>query len=126
MRYLADKARAASAEADSNKRTAASEDLENAASGRLKRIKSNGQGNNEWIQTRKAELLEKWTESMDKGTDELYKKMHGEGWQAVREEDRKALIVKQQQAAEKQRELEEWKRGVKARKEIPITGFKWI
>jgi chromatin structure-remodeling complex subunit RSC1/2 len=70
--------------------------------------------------------LQQWTANMERGTDELYKQMHGEKWKEMRELDLARLAVQQEEAFKKQKELEKFTQENKENKEIKITGFKWI
>jgi chromatin structure-remodeling complex subunit RSC1/2 len=124
LRYLADKAR--NKEADEKKRKAREIELETAATERLKCIKADEEGNKQWILDQKVKALKSWSTETDKGTDELYKTLHGEKWQQVKERDLAGLAEQQELAFNKQKELEKFREGRKAKDEIKITGFKWI
>jgi chromatin structure-remodeling complex subunit RSC1/2 len=63
---------------------------------------------------------------MERGTDELYKQMHGENWKEIRELDLARLAVQQEEAFKNQKELEKFRHENKENKEVKITGFKWI
>ena len=124
LRYLADKAR--NKEADEKKRKAREIELETAATERLKCIKADEEGNKQWILDQKVKALKSWSTETDKGTDELYKTLHGEKWQQVKERDLASLAEQQELAFNKQKELEKFREGRKAKDEIKITGFKWF
>ncbi len=124
LRYLADKAR--NRAADEKKRKAREVELEAAATERLKRIKSNEEGNKNWIVNEKLKAVKKWGEEMEKGTDELYQQLHGENWKEVRERDLARLAVQQDQAFQKHKENEIFKKERANGKEVLIKGFKWI
>jgi chromatin structure-remodeling complex subunit RSC1/2 len=124
LRYLADKAR--NKEEDEKKRKAREAELEAEAIAKMKRIKTEGQGKQQWIYDNKVKTMLKWCEDMDKGTDELYKQMHGGDWKEIRELDLCKLAVKQEEAHEEQKELGRfWKEREEA-KQVRITGFEWI
>jgi chromatin structure-remodeling complex subunit RSC1/2 len=124
LRYLADKAR--NKEEDEKKRKAREIELEIAATERLKRMKADGESNKQWILDQKINALKTWSADTEHGTDELYKKLHGENWQRVRELDLAKLAVQQEQAFNKQKELEKFQKEKKSKDEVKITGFKWI
>jgi chromatin structure-remodeling complex subunit RSC1/2 len=124
LRYLADKAR--NKEADEKKRKAREIELEVAATERFKRIKEDEDGKKQWILDQKVNALRTWSANTEKGTDELYKKLHGENWQQTRELDLAKLAVQQEQAFYKQKELENFQKEKKNKDVVKITGFKWI
>jgi chromatin structure-remodeling complex subunit RSC1/2 len=124
LRYLADKAR--NREEDERKRKERAAQLEAEATARLKRFKADEEGKKQWIFDQKVQALHKWAENMDRGTDELYKKMHGEDWKEMRELDLCKLAVKQEEAFKKQKEHEAWEKEMKERRQVKVTGFKWI
>ena len=124
LRYLADKAR--NKEADEKKRKAREIELETAATERLKRIKADEEGNKQWILDQKAKALQSWSTDTDKGTDELYKTLHGENWQQMKERDLARLAEQQELAFKRHKELEKFQEERKAKDEVKITGFKWI
>jgi chromatin structure-remodeling complex subunit RSC1/2 len=123
LRYLADKAR--SKDEDEKKRKALEAQLESDASERLKRMRMDAEGKKQWILEQKVEALDKWSKSMEKGTDELYKQMYGEKWKEVRDADLNRLAVQQVEASAKQQDIENWDK-MKGVKDVKITGFKWI
>jgi chromatin structure-remodeling complex subunit RSC1/2 len=92
----------------------------------LKCIKADEEGNKQWILDQKVKALKSWSTETNKGTDELYKTLHGEKWQQVKERDLASLAEQQELAFNKQKELEKFREGRKAKDEIKITGFKWI
>jgi chromatin structure-remodeling complex subunit RSC1/2 len=124
LQYLADKAR--NKEADEKKRKAREIELETAATEKSKRIKADEEGSKQWILDQKLKALMSWSSDTEKGTDELYKKLHGEKWQQMRELDLAKLAVQQEQSFNKQKELEKFQKESKAKDEVRITGFKWI
>ena len=124
LRYLADKAR--HKEEDEKKRKAREIELEAAANKRLKRMKTDEEGKKNWIIDQKLVSLQQWTTNMERGTDELYKQMHGENWKEIRELDLARLAVQQEEAFKNQKELEKFRHENKENKEAKITGFKWI
>jgi len=124
LQYLADKAR--NKEADEKKRKAHSLQLEAEASERLKRIKTDAEGKKQWLVDQKVAALQSWCADMDHGTDELYKKMHRDDWKDVREFDVNKLAVLQAEEFIKKKELESFRKETLAKKDVKITGFKWI
>ena len=124
LRYLADKAR--SKAADEKKRKLYDIERENEATERLKRIKSSEEGKRQWIVDQKIEALDKWASNMDKGTDVLYKQLHGNNWQEIRMKDFERLAAEQEEAIKRQKTLLDIQKKRKEEKDIPITGFKWI
>jgi chromatin structure-remodeling complex subunit RSC1/2 len=124
LRYLADKAR--NKEEDEKKRKAREAELEAEATAKMKRIKTEGQGKQQWIFDNKVKTMLKWCEDMDKGTDELYKQMHGGDWKEIRELDLCKLAVKQEEAHEEQKELGKFRKEREEAKQVRITGFRWI
>lgn len=124
LRYLADKAR--NKEADEKKRKAREVELEAAATERLKRIKADEGASEQWILDQKVKALKNWSAETEKGTDELYKKLYGDDWQQVKELDLAKLAVQQEQAFNKQKGLEKFKKERKGKDEVKITGFKWV
>jgi chromatin structure-remodeling complex subunit RSC1/2 len=124
LRYLADKAR--NKEADEKKRKAREIELEAAATERLKRIKADEEASKQWILDQKVKALKSWSAESEKGTDELYKKLYGDDWQQVKELDLAKLAVQQEQAFNKQKELEKFRKERKGKDEVKITGFKWV
>ncbi|KAL2072320.1 hypothetical protein VTL71DRAFT_11663 [Oculimacula yallundae] len=124
LRYLADKARRK--EEDDKKRKIRAVELETAAGERLKRMKTSDEGTVNWIVAQKLEALSKWNADMENGTDEMYKQLHGENWQEVRDADLAKLAVEQEQVFEKERELDLFKKKREERKEVKIDGFRWI
>jgi chromatin structure-remodeling complex subunit RSC1/2 len=124
LRYLADKAR--NKEADEKKRKAREIELESAATERLKRIKSDEEGNKQWILDQKVKALQSWSADTEKGTDELYKTLHGDNWQQEKERDVARLAIQQELAFKKQKELEKFREERKVKDVVKITGFKWI
>lgn len=124
LRYLADKAR--NKEADEKKRKAREVELEAAATERMKRMKADEESKKQWICDQKVDALKTWSAQTEKGTDELYKKLHGENWQQIKQLDLAKLAVEQKQASNRQKELEEFQNERKTKNEVKITGFKWI
>jgi chromatin structure-remodeling complex subunit RSC1/2 len=124
LRYLADKAR--NKEEDEKKRKAREIELETVATERLKRMKTDEDRIKQWIIDQKINALKTWSAHTEEGTDDLYKKLHGENWQQMREFDLAKLAVQQEQAFNKQKELEKFQTEKKDKDEIKITGFKWI
>lgn len=124
LKYLADKARRK--EEDDKKRKARAADLETAAGDRLKRMKTSAEGKADWIVSQKLQALNKWSADMDHGTDEMYKKLHGENWKDARDIDLANLAVQQEQAFNKARELDLFKKQREQAKEVKIDGFKWV
>jgi chromatin structure-remodeling complex subunit RSC1/2 len=124
LRYLADKAR--KKEADEKKRKAREAELETAAHDRLKRMKTDQEGKKQWLLDQKIKAMNDWAMNMDKGTDDLYKQIHGENWKEMRELDLCKLAVAQEEALKKQKEIEAFKDAGKKKREVLITGFKWI
>lgn len=123
LRYLADKAR--SKEADEKKRKAREAELEAEASAKVKRMKETSEGKQTWLYNQKLKALEAWNSNTEKGTVELYQKMHGEDWEQMWERDMAKLAVAQEESYKQKKELEEWREGLKKRKEVEITGFKF-
>jgi chromatin structure-remodeling complex subunit RSC1/2 len=124
LHYLADKAR--HEKEDEKKRKARAVQLETAAKERLKRMKADDEGKKHWIFDQKVNALKTWSEDMDKGTDGLYKRLHGDNWKQMRELDQYRLAIQQEEAFNKQKELEKFQRDSKENKDVKITGFKWI
>jgi chromatin structure-remodeling complex subunit RSC1/2 len=124
LRYLADKAR--NKEADEKKRKARAAQLEQEATERLKRIKTEKEDMKQKVFDQAATALKKWAEGMERGTDELYKHMHGEDWEKMRKQDLLQLTSQQEEALRKRKEMEEFQREMKKRDEVKITGSKWI
>lgn len=121
LRYLADKAR--SREADEKKRKAREIDLEHEAGEKAKRMKLNG----ELAKGAGAKpVVSSIWETMEKGTDELYKQLHGENWREARERDLNNLAIQQQKTFDKLKDNEDFQKRRAAEKEVKITGFRWI
>jgi len=89
-------------------------------------MKSDEEGKKQWIVDQKLDALKAWSADTEKGTDELYKQLHGENWQQIRDQDLYRLAAQQEEASNKQKELEKFQKESKEKKEIKITGFKWI
>ena len=123
LRYLADKAR--HKEEDEKKRRAREFELESAAIERLKRVKHDDEGKENWIRDQKLTSLKTWAASMEKRTDELYQQLHGEDWRDVRKNGLSKIAVRQEQSLKEQQELQSFRRERDADKDIQITGFKW-
>ena len=123
LRYLADRAR--SKEADEKKRKAREIELENEAIERSKRIKADEDSQKQWILDQKVKALKAWSEDTEKGTDELYKKLHGENWQEMRAADVARLVAQQEAAVSKQNELDQFRKEQQAKHEVKITGFRF-
>jgi chromatin structure-remodeling complex subunit RSC1/2 len=123
LRYLADKARRK--EEDEKKRKIRLVELEEEATQRLKRRKATQETTQQRGFRQNLEAMLEWSEQMDKGTDELYKKMHGDNWRQAREEDLVKLAVKQEEAYKQQKHAEEFQKSRES-KDVKITGFKWI
>ncbi|CZS92661.1 related to member of RSC complex [Rhynchosporium graminicola] len=124
LRYLADKARAK--QEDAKKRKDRAVELETAAGERLKRMKTSDEGTTNWIIAKKLEALSKWNQDMENGTDEMYRQLHGETWQEVRDAELAKLAVEQEEAFKRERELELFKKQREERKEVKIDGFRWV
>jgi chromatin structure-remodeling complex subunit RSC1/2 len=124
LRYLADKAR--NKEADEQKRKARAARLEQEATERVKRMKVEEDSMKQFILDQKAKVLKKWADDMDRGTDELYKLLHGENWEETRKEDLARLITRQELALKEQKELEAFKQELKWRDEAKNMGPKWV
>ena len=124
LHYLADKAR--HRDEDEKKRKARTVQLETAATERLKRMKANDDDQKQWIFDQQMNALKNWTEDMDKGTDELYKQLHGNNWKQMRELDQNSLAIQQEEAFIKQKELEKFQSESIENKDVEITAFKWI
>jgi chromatin structure-remodeling complex subunit RSC1/2 len=124
LRYLADKAR--NKEADEQKRKARAARLEQEATERVKRMKVEEDSMKQFILDQKAKVLKKWADDMDRGTDELYKHLHGENWEETRKEDLARLITRQELALKEQKELEAFKQELKWRDEAKNMGPKWV
>jgi len=124
LRYLADKAR--NKEEDQKKRKAYAIQLESEASDRLKRMKYDDEGKKQWILDQKLKELTKWCGDLEKGTDDLYKQMHGDNWKEMRAMDLNRLAVLQEEASKRQKEIEAYQKERRQEKDIKITGFKWI
>lgn len=124
LRYLADKAR--SKEEDEKKRKARAIELEAAASERLKRLKTDTDDRADWIMIQKLNTLAQWNAEMERGTDELYQKLHAENWKDVRDDHTATLAARQEQTFAKERDLDSFYKQRAERKEVKIEGFKWI
>lgn len=124
LRYLADKAR--NKEADEKKRKARAARLEQEATERLKRIKTDTDDMKQNALVQTATALKRWADGIDRGTDELYKHMHGEDWEKMRKQDLLRLASQQEETLRKRKEMEEFQREVKERNEVKITGSNWI
>jgi chromatin structure-remodeling complex subunit RSC1/2 len=124
LRYLADKAR--NKEADEKKRKARAAQLEQETAERVKRVKVEEEGMAQFIMDQKVKALKKWAEGMDRGTDGLYKHLHGENWQEVRKEDMGKIIARQELASKEQKEIEEFNQELKKRDEAKNAGLKWV
>jgi chromatin structure-remodeling complex subunit RSC1/2 len=123
LRYLADKAR--NKEADEKKRKARADRLEEEAQERVKRVKAEEQSVAELLLERKAKALGKWTEDMEKGTDALYKHLHGENWEEVRKQDLAKMITRQELASKEKKENEAFHHEIEKRDEAKNSGLKW-
>jgi chromatin structure-remodeling complex subunit RSC1/2 len=121
---LADKAR--NQEQEEIKRKAQAAQLETEASQKLKRIKSDHEGKKQWILDQKARALTRWCEDMNKGTDDLYKDMHGDEWRQIRDLRLKQLALEQEEAHNKQQEATLFREERNAARDVRITGFKWV
>jgi chromatin structure-remodeling complex subunit RSC1/2 len=124
LKYLADKARAK--EEEDKKRKARDADLEAQATARIKRMKEDSEGHKKWLAEQKVAAMWKWVDVMEKGTDDLYKKMHGDDWERMRELDRCNLAAKQEEAHKASQQAKEYFAARAKDKEVPITGFSWI
>lgn len=124
LRYLADKAR--NQEADEKKRKAYAIQLESEASAKLKKMKVDDDGKHCWILSQKMKALHEWCGDLDRGTDDLYRQMHGDDWKEARNLALCRLAISQEEASKQQKELEAYQKQRKAEKDIQITGFNWI
>lgn len=124
LRYLADKAR--NKAEDEKKRKAYAIQLESEATDRLKRIKTSEERNKQRIIDQKFKAMNEWCGNMDRGTDAIYKQIHGDEWKEVREIDLARLAVAQEESFKKQKEIDEFLKKQKNEKDISITGFRWI
>lgn len=124
LRYLADKAR--SREADEKKRKAREIELENELNEVKKRMKTNGENVSNALMSGKLDSIKTLEKSLEKGTDELYKQLHGENWKEVRQQDLDLLAAHQQVTFDKLKENSDFHKKKAAEKEVKITGFKWI
>jgi chromatin structure-remodeling complex subunit RSC1/2 len=124
LRFLADRAR--NRDIDEKKRKSREIELENAATERLKSLKIDEAGKKNWLVNYKLSALQKWEAEMEKGTDQLYKQLHGENWKEARENDLNKLAVQQEQTFKKQNENRDFQKKRAEAKEVKITGFKWI
>jgi chromatin structure-remodeling complex subunit RSC1/2 len=124
LRYLADKAR--NKEADEKKRKERADRLEQDAAERVKRIKASDEGMKQWIEDQKCKALLNLADHIDKGTDELYKQMHGDDWQEMRKQDLIKLAAKQEEEIKKQKRHEEYLEDVKKRSEVKLTSHNWM
>jgi chromatin structure-remodeling complex subunit RSC1/2 len=122
LRYLADKAR--NKEADEKKRKARAARLEEEASERAKRMKIERESMTQFMLDQKAKVFKKLSEDMDRGTDDLYKRLHGENWEEMRKEDTAKLIARQEAASKEQDQLEDFKDELKKREEARNIGSK--
>ena len=124
LRYLADKAR--SRADDEKKRKAREIELEATAADRLKQFKTGEDGQKNWLVNERLKSVKKWSEAMEKGTDELYQQLHGENWKEVREQDLARLAVQQEKAFNDQKDNEKFKKARADAKEVAIKGFRWL
>jgi chromatin structure-remodeling complex subunit RSC1/2 len=124
LRYLADKARRK--EEGEKKRKARDASLEAAATENLKRFKTDEEAKKIWIASQKLNALRKWSVNLDKGTDELYQRLHGENWKEVRDLEAYDLAVRQERAFSLQRDIENHRKQKEADKDGKISSFKWI
>lgn len=124
MRYLADKARAK--EEEDKKRKAKQAELEAEANAKVKRMKADHAGGDQQLLESKLSVMELWSQSMERGTDELYKQMHGNEWEAAREADLEKLAAKQEEAFRKQQEVERFNEESKKAQEVKVSGFTWV
>lgn len=124
LRFLADKAR--NEEEDEKKRKAKESEMQATATERVKRLKSDKEGNKNWILDQKLAALQKWTADMENGTDKLYKDLYGENWESMQEVTTARLALEQQQAYAKQKDIDEYEKGKGGRKDVNITGFRWV
>lgn len=124
LRYLADKARAK--EEDDRKRKVKQDELEAEATAKAKRMKADHKGGEQQVMEGKLELLELWSKGMQRGTDELYRQMHGDGWEAARERDAELLAEKQEEARQKQLEVEQFNEESQKARGVKVKGFTWV
>ena len=124
LRYLADKAR--NKEADEKKRKARAALIEQEAAERVKRAKVEEEGLAQFILDQKAKALKKWAEGLNRGTDDLYKHLHGENWQEARKGDLGKIISRQGLASKEHNETEEFNQELKRRDEAKNVGLKWV
>ncbi|KIN00995.1 hypothetical protein OIDMADRAFT_198053 [Oidiodendron maius Zn] len=122
LRYLADKAR--NKETDEKKRKARDARLEQEATERTKKMRVEEEGVTQFICDQKAKIFKNWAADIDRGTDELYKRLHGENWEAMRKEDTLKLIARQEAASKEKKELEAFKDELKNREEARNIGLK--
>ena len=123
LRYLADKAR--SKEADEKKRKARQADLEAQASEKIKRLKTDTENQKQQGLNARLSTMMKWCDEMEKGTDKLYEKMHGDDWKPARELDLARLAAAQKETFKRTKELEEFRKSRENKDNVKITGFKW-
>ena len=82
------------------------------------------EGVTQFICDQKAKIFKNWAADIDRGTDELYKRLHGENWEAMRKEDTLKLIARQEAASKEKKELETFKDELKKREEARNIGLK--
>ncbi|KAH8661427.1 hypothetical protein BGZ60DRAFT_380901 [Tricladium varicosporioides] len=124
LRYLADKAR--HKEEAEKKRKIRETHLEAEAREKMKRMKMDSEDKKRWLLEQKMAAMEEWRKNMERGTDEIYKDLHGENWKEIRDAEQCRLAIKQEDAYKKQKAHEEFKKRAAEAKEVKITGFKWI
>ncbi|KUJ14719.1 Bromodomain-containing protein [Mollisia scopiformis] len=120
LRYLADKAR--NKEADAKKRKARELEMESEAIETSKRVKVEMESERQSMIKKNLNAVKTWSQTMDAGTDELYKQMNGEDWKEVRDLDQARLAVLQQQATTTEKENRKYQNERIAEKEMKISG----
>lgn len=83
LRYLADKARRK--EEMDKKRDARAAELARVRAESSKRLRQHEQSGKDTFVEDNMKALRMWSDYMDKGTDEVYRELHGEGWETVRD-----------------------------------------
>lgn len=123
LRYLADKAR--SKAADEKKRKTREIELEAEAAAKIKRMKEDTEGQKQWLIDQKAKTLINWQSKMEEGSDKIWKEMYGDDWGDMRDRYLAKIATAQEGAHKQKKELEQWRKDLEARKEVPLTGFRF-
>ena len=124
LRYLADKAR--QKDERDKKRKAREADLQTAARERSKRTKADDESKQNWALDQKLTHVQNWSQNLAKGTDSLYQKLYENNWEEMQTVENSRLAAQQIEGSRNQRDIDNFQRARAMKKEVELSGFRWI